>query len=132
MNKQSQFKRAASLARAETVFEAIAKHGPIEAADLAPIVGMSLAALRMCIKQLHESPKRIRVHGWRRNRAGPMAARWVVGDGKDKAKEPFTNAELLRRHRRDPEVRLRQEKRKQAKLIQPYRDPLTAALFGQA
>lgn len=129
------FLRTDSKERLRIIFECIKANRGITMRDICLLTGYSPEGVRTAVNHLHgDNPKKqVYVSGWRRNLTGPISAEWSAGCRADAAKlEPYPKREVWRRyHARHRDERIeKQRARREAKAIKPFRDPLTAALFG--
>lgn len=111
---------------------ALIEHAPLRVDDLAAAAGISYTLTARYIAALH-SQERIHVGDWAKE-GSCLTRMWRAGRGKD-APKPAGVAPKPRirvRTRTDPEVLMKRANQAKAETIKPFRDPLTAALFGDA
>ena len=126
------FRCAGSLARRDKVLKLLESGQRKTRSELAELTGIGINAMHAYLADMM-SQDLIHIHSWQRNSPGSPSPVYAFGKGKNAEKpKPMTNAEKKRKHRKCADVREAEAMQKRARRIKPYRDPVTAALFGQA
>lgn len=108
---------------------------PLPIKEIRSALGIGMMTAWRCVEALH-AQKRVHIARWTKV-SRDWERLWIAGDGIDAPKpQPLTHAQKyalrVERLKADPEMAMHEANRKRASRMKPRRDPLTAALFGDA
>lgn len=103
----------------------------MEVSEVAALLFMTERNVSQYVEYLR-GIQRLHVGSWRRRTSWGPVRKYRWGPGKDAPRpEPYTKAELSKRHRKaNPERAVDKLMQTRKSRLKPQRDPLTSALFG--